>query len=174
LPETRRLKLPRWLAPVLGILAVGMAYMLARIWHDEPPLALADYVGTIDVSTDDAKLYRDVPFDWTVRSSANAFSGHDIAHVRIDTSGELVVVCGWLKREDKPASYRAARWLSGARLKVGEVWIAAMFIAPSDKPPGDPSAPLGTGGLNAGCARLAKDRPPADAPMELAGRGARE
>jgi len=143
-----------------------MAYVLARLWHYEPPLAPNDYVGTIDVSVEDAKLYRDVPFDWNVHTAADAFSGHDVAHVRIDSSGELTVVCGWLRRDDKPASYRAARWLSGARLKVGDVWISATFIAPSDKAPGD--------GLNAGCARLAKDKPPANAPMELAGHGARE
>ena len=143
-----------------------MAFVLVRLWQYEPPLAQADYVGTIDVSADDAKLYRNVPFDWNVRSAAGAFSGRDIAHLRIDPSGELAVVCGWLQRENKPASYRAARWLSGARLKVGDVWIFSTFIAPSDKAPGD--------GLNAGCARLAKDRPPANAPMEITGHGARE
>ncbi len=40
-------------------------------------------------------------------------------------------------------SIRATRWLSEARLKVGDIKVSALFIAPADKGPGD--------GLNAGC-----------------------
>ena len=66
--------------------------------------------------------------------------------MRIDTSGESALICGWLRLDKAGASIRATRWLSEARLKVGDIRVAALFIAPTDKAPGD--------GLNAGCARL--------------------
>jgi len=41
-----------------------------------------------------------------------------------------------------------------------------LFIAPTDKPPGD--------GLNAGCARLLEDKPSPNAPLSLEGHAVRE
>ena len=88
------------------------------------------------------------------------------AYVRIDTSGELPLICGWLRLDKGGASLRATRWLSEARLKVGDIRVAALFIAPTDKPPGD--------GLNAGCARLLEDKPSPNAPLTLEGHAVRE
>ena len=59
-------------------------------WIRDPSLAKADYVGTIDVSADDAKLYLAVPFEWQVNSTAGSFKGNDTAHVRIDIGGAIV------------------------------------------------------------------------------------
>ncbi len=74
--------------------------------------AKADYVGNIDVSADDAKLYRAVPFEWRVTSNAGSFTGSDTAYVRIDNSGERPTVCGWLRLDKGGNSIRATRWLS--------------------------------------------------------------
>ena len=60
---------------------------------------------------------------------------------------------------------RATRWLSEAQLKVGDILVAALFIAPTDKPPGD--------GLNAGCAQLLQDEPKPNAPLSLEGHAVR-
>ncbi len=138
--------MPRWMIPLLavGLVLFGIAGSMG--WLRDPSLARADYIGTIDVSTDDTKLYRAVPFEWTINSNAGSFKGKDTAWLRIDPSGERTVLCGYLRLVDGGASLRAARWLTEARLGVGDMKVSALFIAPADKPPGD--------GLNAGCARL--------------------
>ncbi len=138
--------MPRWTIPLLavGLVLFGIASSMG--WLRDPSLARADYIGTIDVSTDDTKLYRAVPFEWHVTSNAGSFKGKDTAYLRIDPSGERSVLCGYLRLVDGGASLRAARWLTEARLGVGDLKVSALFIAPTDKPPGD--------GLNAGCARL--------------------
>lgn len=136
-------------------------------WIRDPSLAKADYVGTIDVSADDAKLYRAVPFEWQVNSAAGSFKGNDTAHVRIDPSGERTVICGWVPLDKGGASIRATRWLSEARLAVGDIKVTAPFIAPVEKKPGD--------GLNAGCLRLDEGiKPAADAALKLDGNPVRE
>ncbi len=136
-------------------------------WIRDPSLAKADYVGTIDVSADDAKLYRAVPFEWQVNSAAGSFKGNDTAHVRIDPSGERTVICGWIPLDKGGASIRATRWLSEARLAAGDIKVTALFIAPVEKKPGD--------GLNAGCLRLDEGiKPAADAALKLEGFPVRE
>lgn len=158
--------LPRWAIPVVGAVLVlfGIAVWLG--WLRDPTVAKSDYVGTIDVSPQDARLYRPVPFDWVIDSKSGSIKGSDTAYVRIDTSGELPLICGWLRLDKAGASIRATRWLSEARLKVGNIQVAALFIAPADKPPGD--------GLNAGCARLLQDKPSPNAPLSLEGHAVRE
>ncbi len=158
--------LPRWAILVFaaGLLLFGVA--VSKGWIRDPSVAKADYVGTIDVSADDAKLYRAVPFEWQVTSPAGSFKGNDTAHVRIDPSGERTVLCGWVSLDKGGASIRATRWLTEARLKVGDIKLSAIFIAPADKAPGD--------GLNAGCARLLEDKPAIDAPLALEGSPVKE
>ena len=158
--------LPRWVIPVVGagLLLFGLAVWLG--WIRDPTVAKSDYVGTIDVSAEDARLYRPVPFDWVVDSQAGRATGSDTAYVRIDASGELTLICGWLRLDKAGASIRATRWLSEARLKVGDLRVSALFIAPADKAPGD--------GLNAGCARLLEDKPNPNAPLSLDGNAVRE
>jgi hypothetical protein len=159
--------LPRWviLAFGVGLLLFGLA--VSQGWIRDPSLAKSDYVGTIDVSADDAKLYRAVTFEWTVNNSQSGTTkGTDTAHVRIDPSGERAVLCGWLRLDKGGASIRATRWLSEARLKVGDIWVSALFIAPTEKPAGD--------GLTAGCARLLEDKPAVDALLSLEGSSVRE
>lgn len=154
------------------MLLVAAAFVLYAIaasqgWIRDPSLAKADYVGTIDVSADDAKLYRAVPFEWQVTSAAGSFKGNDTAHIRIDPSGERSVMCGWVLLDKAGASIRATRWLSEARLAVGDIKVTALFIAPVDKKPGE--------GLNAGCLRLDEGiKPAADAPLRLEGNPVRE
>jgi hypothetical protein len=157
---------PRWAILVFGagLLLFGLA--VSQGWIRDPALVKSDYVGTIDVSAADAKLYRAVPFEWQVNSQTGSAKGSDTAYVRIDPSGERTVLCGWLRLDKGGNSIRATRWLSEARLKVGEFRVSALFIAPADKPPGD--------GLNAGCARLVEDKPAADAPLSLEGSAVRE
>ena len=153
---------PKVLLPALGVGAVVLGSVIAEDWMKGAPLAKSDYIGTIDVSAEDAKLYRAVPFDWHVASRAGAFNGKDQAFVRIDVAGESALLCGWLRMDKAGASIRATRWLSEARLKVGDIKVAALFVAPTDKGPAD--------GLNAGCARLdVKTRPAADAPLSFEG-----
>jgi len=158
--------LPRWAILVFGagLLLFGLAVWQG--WIRDPSVAKSDYAGTIDVSAGDARLYRPVPFDWQVTSPTGTSKGSDTAYVRIYSSGELTVLCGWLRLDKGGASIRATRWLSEARLKVGEIKVSALFIAPTDKQPGDD--------LNAGCARLLEDKPSADAPMSLEGPAVRE
>jgi len=154
--------IPRWAILVLGagLLAFGLAVHLG--WLRDPSLAKADYIGNIDVSAADAKLYRAVPFEWRVTSNAGSFTGNDTAWVRIDTSGERPVICGWLRLDKGGNSIRATRWLSEARLVAGDMKLTALFIAPADKAPGD--------GLNAGCLRLDEAvRLATDAPLSLEG-----
>ena len=159
--------IPRW---VLLLLAAALALYGVAVsmgWLRDPSLAKADYIGTIDVSAEDAKLYRAVPFVWQVNSAAGAFKGNDTAHVRIDPSAERTVMCGWILLDKAGASIRATRWLSEARLQVGDIKVTALFIAPVDKKPGD--------GLNAGCLRLDEGiKPAADAPLKLEGTPVRE
>jgi len=65
------------------------------------------------------------------------------------------------------ASIRATRWLSEAHLKVGDLKVTALFIAPVERAPGD--------GLNAGCLRLDEPvRPAQDAPLSFEGSPVRE
>jgi hypothetical protein len=159
--------IPRWvmLALAAGLVLFGIA--VSQGWLRDPSLAKADYVGTIDVSADDARFYRAVPFEWQVKSAAGSFKGSDIAHVRIDPSGERTVLCGWILLDKAGASIRATRWLSEARLLVGDIKITALFVAPVEKKPGD--------GLNAGCLRLDDGiRPAADAALKLEGQPVRE
>jgi hypothetical protein len=153
--------LPRWTILLFGagLLVFGLA--VSRGWIRDPSLAKSDYVGTIDVSADDAKLYRSVPFEWQVTGAAGSFKGSDTAYVRVDPSGERAVLCGWLRLDKGGTSVRATRWLSEARLKIGDIKVSAIFIAPADKAPGD--------GLNAGCARLLVDKPLVGAPLALEG-----
>ncbi len=108
---------PRWLILLLGVglLAVGFASYMG--WLRDPSLARSDYIGAVEVSADDAKLYRAVPFEWRINSAAGSFKGNDTAHVRIDNSGERTVVCGWLRLDKGGTSIRATRWLSEARLE---------------------------------------------------------
>jgi hypothetical protein len=153
---------PKVLLPALGVGVVVLGSVIAERWMKATPLTKSDYIGTIDVSADDAKLYRPVPFEWHVASRAGAFNGKDTAFVRIDNSGESALLCGWLRMDKAGASVRATRWLSEARLKVGDIKVEALFVAPTDKAPGD--------GLNAGCARLdVKKRPATDAPLSFEG-----
>ena len=158
---------PRWVILLLGVGLILFGVAVHMGWLRDPSLARADYVGTIDVSAEDAKLYRAVPFEWRVTSNAGSFSGTDTAHVRIDDSGERPVLCGWLRLDKGGASIRATRWLSEARLAVGDLKVTALFIAPVEKAPGD--------GLNAGCLRIDEPvRPPTDAPLKLEGNPVRE
>jgi hypothetical protein len=77
------------------------------------------------------------------------------------------VLCGWIRLDKAGASIRATRWLSEARLAVGDLKVTALFIAPVDKTPGD--------GLNAGCLRIDDGAKPAeDAPLVLEGQPVRE
>ncbi len=159
--------IPRWAILLLASALVLYGIAASQGWIRDPSLAKADYVGTIDVSADDAKLYRAVPFEWQVTSAAGSFKGNDTVHVRIDPSGERTVMCGWVLLDKAGASIRATRWLSEARLAVGDIKVTALFIAPVDKKPGD--------GLNAGCLRLDEGiRPGADAPLKLEGNPVRE
>lgn len=159
--------IPRWAMLLLAAAFVVYAVAVSQGWLRDPSLAKADYVGTIDVSADDAKLYRAVAFEWQVNSAAGSFKGNDTAHVRIDPSGERTVLCGWVPLDKGGASIRATRWLSEARLAVGDLKVTALFIAPVDRKPGD--------GLNAGCLRLDEGiKPAADAPLRLEGPPVRE
>jgi hypothetical protein len=158
--------LPRWVIYAFGAVLLLFGLAVSQGWIRDPALAKSDYVGTIDVSVEDAKRYRPVPFDWQVTGQAGTFKGSDTAYVRIDPSGERTLLCGWLRLDKAGASIRATRWLSEARLKVGDLRVSALFIAPTDKPPGE--------GLNAGCARLFEDRPAADAPLAFEGSAVRE
>jgi hypothetical protein len=158
--------LPRWVIYAFGAVLLAFGIAASQGWIRDPSLAKSDYVGTIDVSAADARLYRPVPFEWVVTSAAGTFKGTDTAYVRVDPSGERALLCGWLRLDKAGASIRATRWLSEARLKVGDLKVSALFIAPTDKAPGD--------GLNAGCARLLEDKPAADTPLSLDGSAVRE
>ncbi len=159
--------IPRWAMLLLAAALLLYGIAASQGWIRDPSLAKADYVGTIDVSAEDAKLYRAVPFEWQVTSAAGSFKGNDTAHIRIDPSGERTVMCGWVLLDKGGASIRATRWLSEARLAVGDIKVTALFIAPVDKKPGD--------GLNAGCLRLDEGiRPAADAALKLEGNPVRE
>src|SRR5688572_6787518 len=138
--------IPRWAILLLGAALVAFGFAAHMGWLRDPSLARTDYIGSIDVSAEDARLYRAVPFEWRVTSNAGSFTGTDTAQVRVDNSGERTVLCGWLRLDKGGASIRATRWLSEARLVTGDLKMTALFIAPVDKAPGD--------GLNAGCLRL--------------------
>lgn len=159
--------IPRWAMLVLGAAIVLLGIAAHMGWLRDPALAKGDYIGTVEVSTEDAKLYRAVPFEWRVTSAAGSFTGSDTAHVRIDSSGERTIVCGWVRLDKGGNSIRATRWLTEARLLAGDMKITALFIAPVEKAPGD--------GLNAGCFRLDEAVPPKpDAPLRLEGGPVRE
>ncbi len=159
--------IPRWMILLLGAALVLYGVAASMGWLRDPTLARADYIGTIDVSPDDTKLYRAVPFEWTVASNAGSFKGKDTAWVRIDPTGERTILCGYLRLVDSGASLHAARWLTEARLAAGDLKISALFIAPTDKRPGD--------GFNAGCARLDQGvKLAVDAPLMLDGSSVRE
>ena len=102
--------IPRWAILLLGaaLLVFGLAVHMG--WLRDPSLAKADYVGNIDVSAADAKLYRAVPFEWRVTSNAGSFTGNDTAYVCIDDSGERPMICGWLRLDKGGNSIRATRW----------------------------------------------------------------
>ncbi|MBM3644615.1 MAG: hypothetical protein FJX02_09780 [Alphaproteobacteria bacterium] len=160
-------RLPRPLLLGLGAALVLFGIAVSQGWIRDPDLASADFIGTVEVGPDDARQYRAVPFEWATTDGSNRFSGRDTVHVRIDTSGELTLVCGWYRLGDGGQSLRAARWLSEAHLKVGDLRLRALLIAPVEKPPGD--------GLRAGCVRLAAGlRPAADAALALDGAAVRE
>jgi hypothetical protein len=159
--------IPRWAILLLGVGLLLFGFATHMGWLRDPSLARTDYIGTIDVSADDAKLYRPVPFEWRITSAAGAFKGNDTAYVRIDNSGERPVLCGWLRLDKGGTSIRATRWLSEAHLAVGDLKVTALFIAPVEKAAGD--------GLNAGCLRLDEGGKPAqDAPLSLEGSPVRE
>lgn len=159
--------IPRWAILAFGAALLAFAVASYLGWVRDPSLARSDYVGAIDVSADDAKLYRAVPFEWRVDGTAGSFKGDDTAFVRIDSSGERTILCGWLRLDKGGTSIRATRWLSEARLRAGDLLLSALFIAPVEKTPGD--------GLNAGCLRL--DEPvklAPDVPLRLEGPPVRE
>lgn len=159
--------IPRWAMLVLAAALVLYGVAVSQGWLRDPSLAKADYVGSIDVSAEDAKAYRTVSFEWQVTSAAGQFKGNDTAHVRIDPSGERTVLCGWIRLDKGGNSIRATRWLSEARLVVGEMKVTALFIAPVERLPGD--------GLAAGCLRLDEGlTPPVDAALKLEGPPVRE
>jgi hypothetical protein len=159
--------IPRWMILVLGVVLIGFGVASSLGWLQDPSLTRSDFIGTIDVSADEAKNYRAVPFEWTVNSQQGTHKGKDTAFVKVDPSGEVAVLCGYLRLMNQGTSLRAARWLSEARLIVGDVKVSALFIAPVDKPPGD--------GMNAGCARLPQGiHPTADVPLSLDGPQVRE
>jgi hypothetical protein len=159
--------IPRWAILLLGAGLLLFGFAVHMGWLRDPSLARADYIGGVDVSAEDAKLYRAVPFEWRVTSNAGSFTGTDTAHVRIDNSGERTLLCGWLRLDKGGASIRATRWLSEARLVAGDLKMTALFISPADKGPGD--------GLNAGCLRLDEPvRPATDTPLRLEGSPVRE
>ena len=166
---------PRWLILLLGAGLIAFGIAVSQGWIRDPSLAKADYIGTTDVSAEEARLYRAVPFEWRVNSNAGSFKGDDTAYIRIDASGERTVLCGWVRLDKGGASIRATRWLSEARLVAGDLKLTALFIAPVEKTAGAPSASLGAGGLNAGCLRLDDGlKLAADAPMTLEGPPVRE
>ena len=159
--------IPRWAILALGAALLLFGFAVHMGWLRDPSLAKADYVGNIDVSAEDAKRYRAVPFEWRVTSNAGSFTGNDTVYVRIDDSGERPMICGWLRLDKGGNSIRATRWLSEARLLVGDMKLSALFIAPVDKAPGD--------GLAAGCLRIDEPtRPATDAPLKLEGSPVRE
>lgn len=159
--------IPRWVMLLLVAALILFGIAVSQGWIRDPALAKADYLGTTDVSADDAKLYRAVPFEWRVTSAAGSFKGNDTAHIRIDSSGERTILCGWIRLDKAGASIRATRWLSEARLAIGDIKVTALFIAPVEKTPGD--------GLNAGCLRIDGDVKPAqDAALVLEGQPVRE
>jgi hypothetical protein len=151
-----------WIIAAIFTAAIALGVAISKGWLLDPALTRSDYVGTIDVSVDDARFYRTVPFEWRVTNPSGNVSGNDVVHIRIDPTGERTVICGWLTLDKAGASTRASRWLSEARLNVGDLTIAASFIAPVQTAPGN--------GLNAGCAGLFDQlRPAADAPLSLDG-----
>ncbi|MBS0223029.1 MAG: hypothetical protein JSR91_20060 [Proteobacteria bacterium] len=156
-----------WIIAVVFAAAIALGVAISKGWLQDPALTRSDYVGTIDVSVDDARFYRTVPFEWRVTSATGNVSGNDVVHIRIDPTGERTVICGWLVLDKAGASTRASRWLSEAYLKVGDLTIPASFIAPVQAAPGN--------GLNAGCAGLFDHlKPAADAALSLDGRAVPE
>ena len=83
---------PRWAILLLGVglLVFGFAVVHGLAARSVPG-AQPTISAPIDVSAEDAKLYRAVPFEWRVNSAAGSFKGNDTAHVRIDNSGERTI-----------------------------------------------------------------------------------
>ena len=159
--------IPRWVMLLLAAALILFGIAASQGWIRDPSLAKADYLGTTGVSAEEAKLYRAVPFEWRVTSNAGSFKGNDTAHIRIDSSGERTILCGWIRLDKGGASIRATRWLSEARLAIGDIKVTALFIAPVEKTPGD--------GLNAGCLRIDGEvKPTQDASLVLEGQPVRE
>src|SRR5688572_15308984 len=104
--------IPRWVFLLLGAGLILFGIAASQGWIRDPALAKADYIGTTGVSVEDAKLYRAVPFEWRVNSAGGSFKGNDTAHIRIDSSGERTVLCGWIRLDKAGASIRATRWLT--------------------------------------------------------------
>ncbi|MBL0900655.1 MAG: hypothetical protein IBJ17_18405, partial [Reyranella sp.] len=104
--------IPRWVLLVLAAALVVYGVAVSQGWLRDPSLAKADYIGTIDVSADDARLYRAVPFEWQVTSAAGSFKGNDTAYVRIEPSGERTTMCGWIPLDKAGAPIRATRGVS--------------------------------------------------------------
>lgn len=139
------------------VAAVAIGIAISQKWARDPTLTRSDYIGTAEVTADDAKLYRAVPFEWRIEGRGGQFKGSDTAYVRVDPSGERTVICGWLKLDNAGQSMRASRWLSQAHLKVGDLVIAATFVASGD-------------GKEAGCAGLFDNlKPAADSALALDG-----
>jgi hypothetical protein len=154
--------IPRWAILLLGVGLLAVAVASYMGWLRDPALVRSDYIGAVEVSAEDAKLYRTVPFEWRINSAAGSFKGNDTANIRIDNSGEKTIVCGWLRLDKGGTSIRATRWLSEAHLTAGDLKMTALFIAPAEKTPGD--------GLHAGCLRLDEAvRLPPDAALSLEG-----
>jgi hypothetical protein len=130
--------------------AIVIGIVISQRWVQDPALTRSDYVGTVEVTVDDAKLYRAVPFEWRLDGAGGRFKGNDTAYVRVDPSGERTLICGWLNLDKAGQSMRASRWLSQAHLKVGDLVISATFVSPGD-------------GKEAGCAGLFDNLKPAAA-----------
>ena len=103
--------IPRWVILLLGAGLIAFGFAASQGWIRDPSLAKADYIGTTDISAEEAKLYRAVPFEWRVNNNAGSFKGDDKAFIRIDSSGERTVLCGWVRLDKAGASIRATRSL---------------------------------------------------------------
>lgn len=159
--------IPRWAMLVAAAVLVLLGVAAHLGWLRDPTLARSDYVGSTDVSAEEARQYRAVPFEWRVTSAQGSFKGNDTAYIRIDPTGERTLFCGWLRIDGGGNAIRATRWLSEARLVAGELVLPALFIAPAEKGPGD--------GLVAGCLRLDEPvKPATDTPLRLEGPAVRE
>src|SRR5260370_25322605 len=129
--------IPRWAILLLGagLLVVGVASYMG--WLRDPSLARSDYIGTVEVSAEDAKFYRPVAFEWRINSAAGSFKGDDTAHVPIDNSGERTILFGWLPLDNGGPSVRATPLPSEGPLVAPHPQNTALIIAPREKTPRD-------------------------------------